>query len=64
MKGRARTAPRTARGLRRVAASLTIATILGTLAGCGVYGRPKRPVAEPEASAPIGSAGTPRAKAG
>ena len=52
------------RGLHRVAASLTIAAILGTLAGCGVYGRPKRPVAEPAAIAPIGSVETPRAHAG
>lgn len=34
--------------LRRGAALLTILAIVGTLCGCGRYGRPKRPLPEPE----------------
>ncbi len=35
----------------RFAACLTILAIGGTLPGCGIYGRPRRPAPEPEAAA-------------
>ena len=46
---------------RRVVASLTIAAILGTLAGCGVYGRPKRPAPTETAARPAVAVEMPRA---
>ena len=39
--------------LRQQIALLTILAIVGTLTGCGRYGRPKRPVPAPAADAAV-----------
>jgi hypothetical protein len=46
---------RTHRARLRLAACLTILAIGGTLPGCGIYGRPRRPAPEPEAATKAGA---------